>query len=464
MEGKCIVSNCGNAASKSCGSCGWVRYCSAECQKEDWKKHHKKEECVNMKKLSRVSLTELEIDAVVYRITFISDRLSANGEDERNIDLLKEGIAFVRDRLSRLDVNDSHGLIGDCAKHVNFMMCRLLLKLGNIYYKMPRSSVIANHAISYISEARELLIERKDAEMDDMEMWRTLSSCEECLYQLYAERGQLEKAKYHAVQRVATARQYNGPNHVKFLSTALMRLSIALDSGPEALAFAEEGYILVSKHYNPAHKMVLQTSVRLINCLIEMKDYSTADTYCRMNYANVIDPMNTEEYGVEDRLSAMGLLMTIWLEKEPDDDEVVAKALADEAIDLSRKACAIIKESCKVNCRADFMLKFCRVLLKANELTEETEGLMHLLFTICIADRAYKNKSMYNALLFLFMFYVQLDELLSAGEESELVKENSELCHERLLKLESCDDSSYGAITGSHKIKPYFKNNAELCI
>ena len=74
MVGKCIVSSCGKAASKCCGSCGWVLYCSIKCQKEDWKKGHKKLECVNMKKLYSVSLTEEEINAVVDKMTIISDR------------------------------------------------------------------------------------------------------------------------------------------------------------------------------------------------------------------------------------------------------------------------------------------------------------------------------------------------------------------------------------------------------
>ena len=113
MEGKCIVINCGKAASKCCGSCGWVRYCSVECQKEDWKSCHKKKECVNFKNLSSVSLTEEEINAVVNRMTNIYYRLSANGEDERNIDLLKECIDFVQDHLGRLDCKDSHSMIGD---------------------------------------------------------------------------------------------------------------------------------------------------------------------------------------------------------------------------------------------------------------------------------------------------------------------------------------------------------------
>ena len=88
MEGKCIVSSCGKAASKCCGSCGLVRYCSVECQKEDWKKIHKKMECVSMKSLASVSLTEEEIRDVADRISCISRRHLVIGEtrsEERRV-------------------------------------------------------------------------------------------------------------------------------------------------------------------------------------------------------------------------------------------------------------------------------------------------------------------------------------------------------------------------------------------
>ena len=164
MEGKCIVSSCGKAASKCCGSCGLARYCSVECQKEDWKKVHKKNECVSMKKYSSVSLTEEEVNLVVQKITNISDRLLANGEHERSIDVNKECLNFARDRLGRLDCNDSHSMIGDHVKLNSIAICHLLFILGHVYYNMPRSSETDNHAISYISEARVLLVKRKDAD------------------------------------------------------------------------------------------------------------------------------------------------------------------------------------------------------------------------------------------------------------------------------------------------------------
>ena len=231
---------------------------------------------------------------------------------------------------------------------------------------------------------------------------------------------------------------------------------------PEAHALAEEAYILASKHFSPAHKTVLKASVRLINCLIVLDDCSTADTYCRMNYSNLFDPMNAEEYDVEDKLCVMGLLVQIWLKKEPDEDEIVEKALADEAFDLSRRIYALIKGSSPGKCGTDFLSILCRALLKGNQLTEETEGLIHLHFTICIAQYNYTNTTIRDSLEYLSKFYLKLHESFPLGEESILVKENIELCQRRLLELESCDDSSLGYITGSQKIKPYFKNNVEL--
>ena len=139
---------------------------------------------------------------------------------------------------------------------------------------------------------------------------------------------------------------------------------------------------------SPAHKTVLEASGPLIDCLVAMKDYSTADTYCRINYANIIDPIYAGEYGVDDGINVMNQLVSIWLEKEPDEDEIVEKALADEAKDLSRKmfAYACIAKGSNMQYRVPSLTTLCRVLLKRNELTKETEGLLHQLVTMCITE------------------------------------------------------------------------------
>ena len=203
----------------------------------------------------------------------------------------------------------------------------------------------------------------------------------------------------------------------------------------------------------------------MINCLMAMKDYSTADTYCRMNYANVFDPMNAGEYDVDDRVNTMNQLVEIWLVKEPDDDEIVEKALANEAIDLSRKVYALRNEKNRHKySNFDRLSKLCQVLLKANELTEETEGLLHQGVRNCTAEIYFDGDHTHRSMCNLGNFYLTLNNSLPMGEKSTLVQENIELCEKKLLELESCNDSSIGYVKGPLKIKPYFKNNAELCI
>ena len=175
-----------------------------------------------------------------------------------------------------------------------------------------------------------------------------------------------------------------------------------------------------------------------------------------------MDPMNAGEYDDVDRNNIMKQLVLIWLLKEPDEDEIVEKALADEAIDLSRKSYAFSR--CSNIYRLLCLSLFYKVLVKANQLTEETEGILHQYVTASIAENNSYGNSMCEPFQDLVIFYIKLHESLPLGEKSILVQENIELCDKRLFELESCNDSSVGYIKGSQKIKPYFKNNVGLCI
>ena len=461
MEGKCIVSGCGKAASKCCGSCGLVRYCSVECQKEDWKKLHKKYECVNMRKLVSVPWTGQEIYGVAAKISCISNRHEDIGEYERSTHLYKECIDFVRYHLGRSDCDKSGSLID------NVMISSLLVSLGMVYLHMEPSSEIDSHFISYTSEARELLVQVRDAGMNDQQMWLLLMRCDRRLYELYEKRGQSEKAKYHIVEFVATARHYKGPDHVEHLIRSLGMLINSLRGECkhlEALDSAEEAYIIASKHFSPAHRKVVRAARSLIDCHTDMKDYSTADTYCRMNYSNYLDPMNAGEYGVGDGMNVMYQLVKIWLFKEPDDDEIIEKALADEAIDLMRKVYAFSLRSKEIISKSGYLSALCRVLLKGNELTEETEGLLHQLVTMCIAENNLYGSDIHYSFVYLHTFYFKKHKSFPMGKKNTLVLENIELCHKRLLELKSCNDGSVGYVKMSQLIKPYFKGNAELHI
>ena len=467
MGGKCIVNSCRKAASKCCGSCGFVQYCCTECQKEDWKKHHKKKECVNMKKLASVNLTEEEIRDVAGRILCISDRYVDIGEPFSSIDMNMECLNFVRDRLGRLNCNDSRSSTGDGLWLNHFVICRLLVSLGVAYFDFAGSSENDSHSISYLSEARKMLVQAKDAGINEPEIWRLFLICDRSIHQSYARSGQAEQAKYHCVEWVATARQCNDTDQVDYLITALRMLSYCIrreSNLPEALAVAEESYTIASKHFSPAHRKVVRAAGPLIDCLIAMEDFSTADTYCRMNYANVIDPINAGEYGVKDGIEIMFQLVQIWLMKEPDDDEIVEKALADEAINLMRKVFASSVEYNGMQNRVRFLCTLCRVLVKGNELTEETEGLLHQFVTLCIAANNLDRKYIDDSLVNLHRFYSRIHESFPMGKKTTFVQENIELCEKKLWELESCNDGSVGYVKMSQKIKPYFKNNAELHI
>ena len=130
--------------------------------------------------------------------------------------------------------------------------------------------------------------------------------------------------------------------------------------------------------------------------------------------------------------------------KEPDDDEVVEKALSDEAIDLSRKmlADADATKGRDMRYRIRCLSILCEVFLKRNELTEETEGLLHQLVTRCIAENNLNRKHVHDSFIFLHAFYLKIHESSRMGEETILVQKNIELCQKKLLELESCNDGS----------------------
>ena len=114
--------------------------------------------------------------------------------------------------------------------------------------------------------------------------------------------------------------------------------------------------------------------------------------------------------------------------------------------------------------RIDCLSTLCRALLKGNELTEETEGLLHQFVTMCIAENNSYRNYIHGSFIYLHKFYLKLYESFPIGEESILVQENIVLCHKRLLEFESCHDGSVRYIKASQEIKPYFEKNARITL
>lgn len=460
MEGKCIVKSCSGAASKCCGSCGWARYCSIKCQKEDWKAGHKMKQCINIKTLILVPLSEKEIDLVATKMTTSFFRLEAAGELSRGVTLLKECLEFTRNRLDQLHNNDSHSSNKNGKQHINMTTIKLLLQLSFVHRDMSPSSESEDYALSYSLEAREMMVRRKDSGINDI--WTLLSSCDQHIYFIYNRKGDPEKAKYHILECVASARRITDPDQAEALCPALTMYSMLLQREGkvrEALATAEEAYIFASKTHNPAHKLVLKTSYQVIECLIKLKDYSTADGYCRMMYENVNSSTISEEYHIEDTADVMFLLVRIWLAKKPDEDEIAEKALTEEAVELSRKAYAHLLKVRNVKMIPSLLETHCHVLVRGNQLDEETERLVHQL----VVHSIQLNKSL-DSILCLGKYYYMLLNTFPVGEKDPLVQANFDLCNKKFKELDRFPEGYFNWVKGTEEIKPYFKNNVAFCI
>ena len=82
----------------------------------------------------------------------------------------------------------------------------------------------------------------------------------------------------------------------------------------------------------------------------------------------------------------------------------------------------------------------------------------------CTAENFFDGDRIRNSMCNLGDLYLRLYNSLPMGEKSTIALENLELCEKKVLELKSCKDGSIGYIKGSQRIKPYFKNNTELCI
>ena len=465
MQDVCIKSNCGNAASKCCGSCGGVWYCSSECQKDDWKEVHKSE-CVDVKKLSAIELTGAEIVKVANKMLKAADRLGSSGLTMRAVDSLEKCVVFARHHLRDSIPGKQYFILRNGTEVDNEMICHIYESLV-IFYASFSQAEHSDRMLPFVSEARRLLVDMEDAGMD-IEI-ESLRQCDALLGWIYSDRGEMGKSVYHHEQSLASARQCKGPNHISIICDAMMILShrYAQQDGrlPEALSLAEEAYTIASEVYSPVHREVQGAAVAMIDCLFCMKDYSRAETYCRINYENLTDPIHKNEYDEGNVSIGMYQLAHVWLMKEPDDDEIVAMTLAEEAEDLIRKAYNLMRtiDEAEASIRClKYLHCFALILLKRKRWTEETEGIIQQCVSeghkICGSDSV----AYYESLSYLGTFYECLSDSLPIGEEKILVREKAELC-----RMKSCADRSIKHIAENYtkqKITPYFSNNEEIYI
>lgn len=426
---------------------------------------HHKSECVNATKLYSPSLTDVKINEMLQKMIRMEKRLRAIGDMDSVIDSLKRTLAFTRHHIGNHASGISRGLV----KVDNYIMCQTLTSLAEAYNDKSSSFERGNDIISYASEARQLLLKRVDQGLDDA--WVLLTRCDRYLRSVYTERGQLDKAEYHSAQSLVAARRYRGTDQISVLIWALMSLSrtylLQETRLQEALGFAEEAYVIASKDLSPVHTTVQQAATQIVQCLIHMQDFAKAETYCRNNYENLIDPLHAAEYCDNDASHVLIQLAEIWLHKEPDENETIAIAQAAEAEESSRKAFNIFHKKYRhitVNYVEGTRI-FGEVLLKRNRLTEETEGILQQYVLHASADKEVKPDRYSHALNLLGEFYKTLSETLPVGELRNKTYNKSAYCMLKKLVIDAfLSGIEIEEKNDSGKIASYFTKNKDLYI
>ena len=77
-------------------------------------------------------------------------------------------------------------------------------------------------------------------------------------------------------------------------------------------------------------------------------------------------------------------------------------------IDLGYKVFAYATKNGKMPYRISTLSILCRMFLKGNELTEESEGFLHQLITTCIAEDTLDGVYIHDSLVHLRTFYLNI--------------------------------------------------------
>ena len=466
----CVSGTCTNVASKRCGSCGFVPYCSSTCQKVDWKANHKKD-CVNLKKISSELLTTIEIEEALGKMMSLIVHLRDRGQLESAIDASKSCLTFAKHQCGKR----LHGTIFYMTQNGTTIdvihICRIIVTMAGMLLHLKTISLeLEDQLFEDLLYARQMLLDRESAGKEDNECF--LCNCESLLSVMYSRQGQHAKTIYHNSQYLACARRYKGADSFDVLRLALTSSSTVnmhSKNYPQALLYAEEAYTFTSASYSPDHESVLHAAFAVIDCLILTEDYSRADSYCRVLFQNVTDRSQKYTHQTDLIAKAMRQLASIWMIKKPDKNEKRSIADADEAESFMRKAYDIMSRTRHPDAE-EYKLQIAVVLMKRKIYTAETECIILDYYTHCRneIDLEYPDYTdMIVALEKLGEFYTVISKTLPQYSDEQIHNKGQGqlleiLCDWRkgAMKTQQIKFENMGFPL--KEIKPFFSSNSSI--
>ena len=318
MADLCHQHGCGNRQTKACSACGDAYYCCINCQKKDWKVH--KLLCVDMAKLTKSILGVEEVNKLVIKISDRAETLGGEKKIAKAIRVLEKCLIFVQYQYGPHVPGKSYCIRPNGDRVDNLTVCSIRVILTHFYERSLIATKKKPLVLSNAIEARQLLVLRRN-EGKDLEL-PLLVQCELSLGFFYTRNGPLEKAAYHCEESLNAAKEYRGLEKVSYISQSLIYLSrvrLKQDRSSDALQLAEDAYIMLSENNGPVHPSVQVAGGQIIQCLMALKEYSRADNYARINYENLIDPLNGIDFQSEAVSDGMKQLAMIWVNKSSTD-------------------------------------------------------------------------------------------------------------------------------------------------
>jgi tetratricopeptide (TPR) repeat protein len=361
---KCANFGCDEIGTRGCTACLNEFYCSAECQKTNWKVH--KILC-RFIKLMPDALLPLNDGFSI--ISDIIKELKSNIPlhqlgTQKYVRLLYHLAAFAEHQFGKRvpgtssysrDVSDSienwevemvtlYTIYVLLAKHEAFEhyggnVRHYWTNLMPIFLKSVEMLEPWIYQIGLSESERVDVISEKNIDV----LLHAILSMERSLVTGYRVLNNLDKAHHYSKQAIFHAKQIrDGEERARDLFDALSSqgtLYYCMGKFIEAKAVREEAYIYVSEIYNPEHPIVLEAGGKLIEILNKTEDYYDAERFARVCYDGLTrPPLDPDSYEAADAAKNLAeASCNLIMKNGPEAADI------EEAEMLARKAVRIIK-------------------------------------------------------------------------------------------------------------------------
>ena len=315
----CYNVGCRSIGTKLCGSCGDASYCSVTCQKADWAAH--KTECVYMNTKPSTFLNCRKLEKLYEKATKKSLNLEARKQFSKALKVVDLLLINMLSQYGTLVPDESCYIRADGSRMDNYIICHLRSRLSYLYECCPSDITGQNVVLANLVKLRDAILQRI-REGKDMDR-KMHSVTEKLLCELYCSNHLLQRAEFHGMESLIVARLYEGEDSTNNLCDALVvlaRVRGLQEKHPEAIKLAEEAYLLASEANGLLHPLVQKVATQLIDCLISSRDLSKASDFCRINYENLIDPLNGIDPKSMDVACGMMQLAKIWIHNVTDEE------------------------------------------------------------------------------------------------------------------------------------------------